>query len=75
MNNNSFNKNISFREEFKKENGKKILANALINNKISISDLSNQQVSEMIIYFEKYINNLNIKLDNTKQKIKKLLNK
>lgn len=60
--------NKSIREKFQEENQKRILAEDIMNKNIMIDDLSDNQVAEMIEYFEKYIEDMNIKLCEIKKK-------
>lgn len=60
--------NKSIREKFQEENQKRILAEDIMNKNIMIDDLSDSQVEEMIEYFEKYIEDMNIKLCEIRKK-------
>lgn len=47
------------------------IADDIMNKKVMIDDLSDEQVQEMIEHFEKYINDMNIKLYEIKMNSKK----
>ena len=63
--------NKSIREKFQEESQKRKLADDIMNKKVMIDDLSDEQVQEMIEHFEKYINDMNIKLYEIKMNSKK----
>ena len=67
--NNEFMKNISYRNELINLNTKKEIAEKLMNGQLNIIDLSNNEVNEMIEYFNIYISEINQKLSQIKKSI------
>lgn len=59
----------NFKEEFEKENKKKVLAEKLLYGEIGTSELYEEEVDEMIEYFTKDIQNIDNELLRIKQHI------
>ena len=73
-NNTHFLEDISYREEIKELNKKKALADKLMDGEINVDNLSNNEVKEMIEYFNNYIDEMNKKLKEIKKSIMDLKN-
>lgn len=65
----NFIRNISYVDEIEKINRKENIAEKLIKNEISVNDLTDDEVDEMIQYFNKYIYEMNQKLKHIKKYI------
>ena len=61
-----FIQNISYKDEITNLNRKKDLAEKLMNGNLSINDLTDSQVDEMMEYFTIYINDMNKKIEKIK---------
>ncbi len=69
---NDFSQNIFLDKNVEEEIKRITLANNLMNKKVNIESLSEKQVSEMIVYFENYINSMDRQLNEIKEDIIKI---
>ncbi len=69
---NSFIESISLDKSVESAIKKRNLANNLMNKKVSIENLSEYQVAEMITFFEKYIDSMDKQLTEIKEDIIKI---
>ena len=67
--NQNFLQTISYRNQIENLNKKKEIAEKLMNGKLSIEILSDNEVDEMIDYFNVYIRDMNQKLEQIKKYI------
>ena len=65
----TFNESISMHKEIEKEVEKKKIAESLLNEKIEIYDLTDEEVDEMTEYFKEDINKIDQELIRIKQHI------
>lgn len=67
-----FSKSILLNKEFVEQNRKKKIADDIMSGKIMINDLTNNEIDEMIEYFNVYINKMNQEIFQIKNKILKI---
>ena len=68
----TFINNLSVKEEIENQNRKKAMANRIIKREISIYDLEDQEIDEMIDYFTDDIKNIDEELIKIKENIRRM---